>query len=258
MVAETEDFKKNFFLHQKEAGSKQDAFSSRTSSNRAGSSKSYDHTMSILSAPAANFTDHASFNYQQSKPKDSKKFNDPLNDLLDYNTNKNKAVGPIQRPPSNSMNTSSTCSTFNNSLFNNFSSWMTSDFTQKDNRSVDSSSIINSDPFSQFKLFGCNDTHNQMNGSDEFSIWNNNKNQPWNSVLINDLNCLSPSQSHPNETNLYSSSSGNIIKSLWSDTIEDKVSTKSTTPPLVNQEQSKSSSPTNNNSTGSNQNLSQA
>jgi hypothetical protein len=85
--------------------------------------------------------------------------------------------------------------------------------------------VDNANLFNEFKLFGTESSSPpKLNAfNTEQSIWNtnarnslnnnnNNTHQPWNSVLINDINSLAPTQT----SLLNSSSSGNRIKSLWS------------------------------------------
>jgi len=74
--------------------------------------------------------------------------------------------------------------------------------------------------YNQFKLFGTESNSSNAAATTNFnesSIWNayTKENQAWNSVLINDINSLVPTQSFLN-----SSSSGNQIKNLWSNSSE--------------------------------------
>ena len=140
---------------------------------------------------------------------------------------KTKTVGPIQRPLTNSTSASSyTPSTVNNNLLENFTSWLSNNFQTSNNNlaaqlNLPASVIENSEKmsldglssshFSDYKLFGTPHVESSGANFNETSIWNAN-NQAWDSMLINDMNSLAPTQ----QNLLNSSSSGNRIKSLWS------------------------------------------
>lgn len=169
-------------------------------------------------------------------------------------------VGPIQRPLSSSTSNPTNANQTNNAnLLENFTTWLSSNFKNSNNLTANlnmpSSVITNNDkfhtvkdfssnevlndsnvntsldpignnadnPFNEFKLFGTESNSSSINASapklnfNEASIWNTNseENQAWNSVLINDINSLAPTQSFLN-----SSSSGNQIKNLWSNSFE--------------------------------------
>lgn len=165
-------------------------------------------------------------------------------------------VGPIQRPLGNSTSNPINNNSNNNAnLLENFTTWLSSNFKNSNNLTANlnmpSSVIANNDkyhtvkefptteifndsnidvlgsnsdnPFNEFKLFGTEsnslnvDTPVPKLNFNEPSIWNTNtkENQAWNSVLINDINSLAPTQSFLN-----SSSSGNQIKNLWSNSFE--------------------------------------
>ena len=164
--------------------------------------------------------------------------------------NRNKTVGPIQRPLTSSTSNPLYNSSLNNTLQGDFLAWLANNpnflaslnapninraqpldaySTETLTAHTEPANIMyataerSSNPF-EFKLFGSDIAspssvgaqEANLNFSNEASIWNTDSkgNQAWNSVLLNDINCCLDSAQTPD------SSSGNRIKSLWSDAFE--------------------------------------
>lgn len=132
-----------------------------------------------------------------------------------------KMLGPIERPNNASGNSTLTS---NRSL-----DWLTLNYQNNDLLNhLNQPTMVNN--FSEFKLFG----EEVKSQSSAVSIWptatqnthsiltNKSSNQAWNSVLINDFDTFTPDS--PLLDHIDSSlvdSSGNTIKSIWSNKLDD-------------------------------------
>lgn len=155
----------------------------------------------------------------------SKQEQPAASDLLSkLSNNNNKYVKPIQRPSSTNL--------INMNLMNNSDYlWTGAPESQtglvsqletiiSENKMLEipsEESLVTDTGFTEFKLFGADSQNDPIPKLDNFSssdLWStNNSNQPWNSVLLNNIDSLVPSQSPNNNDDI---NSGNRIKSLWS------------------------------------------